>query len=57
MKELSTQMFPRLFIDEQKQRRVDMCMELLNNVLAEIINEDEMYCFQCDKESQRQSMQ
>ena len=43
-KQVSAQMFPRLFTDEWKQRRAGVCsdlsMELPNNAWSEIINED-----------------
>jgi len=53
-------MVPKEFIEEQKQRRVTICQDLLerqDDILGRVITGDETWVYQCDPETKQQSEQ
>jgi hypothetical protein len=61
MRKVSAKMVPQILSDDQKQRWLDVCSELSrqlaegNNFLDTVIIGDELWCFQYDPETKRQS--
>ena len=63
MRKVCAKMVPKLLSDEQKERRKELCLDLLQRIenepdlLNSIITCDETVVFMCDPETRRQSMQ
>jgi histone-lysine N-methyltransferase SETMAR len=63
MRKVSAKMVPRILSDDQKQQLLDVCSDLSrqlakgNNFLDRVITGGELWCFQYDPETKRQSMQ
>jgi len=62
MEKVCSKMVPRLFTAEQKEIRMNICADILQNTendpdfLENVITCDESWFFQCDPESKYQSM-
>jgi histone-lysine N-methyltransferase SETMAR len=59
MRKFSAKMVPRILTDNQKQRRLHISADLLQNaeMFDNVITGDETWCFQCDAVTKRHSMQ
>ena len=63
MRKICAKMVPRLLTDDQKQRRVDACQDILQQLeanpelLNNVITGDESWFFRYDPETKRQSLQ
>ena len=63
MRKVCAKMVPKLLSDEQKERRKELCLDLLQRIenepdlLNSIITCDETWIFTYDPETKRQSMQ
>jgi hypothetical protein len=59
MRKMSAKLVPRILIDGQKQRRLHISYDLLNNaeMIDRVITGDKTWCFQYDPKTKRQSMQ
>ena len=63
MRKLSAKMVPKVLTAEQKERRLEVCMDLSTqfqeneDVVSRIITGEETWCYQYDPETKRQSMQ
>ena len=63
MRKVCAKLVPKILSEDQKQRRVDFCKDMLEkirddpNILYQVITGDETWVFQYDPETKRQSMQ
>lgn len=63
MRKISAKMVPKILTDEQKERRVQVCVDLSTRIeedsdlVSKIVTGDETWCYQYDPETKRQSMQ
>ena len=63
MRKIYAKMVPRLLTDEQKERRVEVCQDILTrletdpNLLVRIITDDESWIFEYDPFTKRQSLE
>ena len=63
MRKVCAKMVPKILSEEQKQRRVNFCKDMLEttagdaDILGQVITGDETWVFQYDPETKRQSMQ
>jgi len=60
MRKVCAKMFPKELTEEQKQRRVIICQDLLerqDDILGRVITDDETWVYQYDPETKRQSAQ
>ena len=62
MRKVCAKMVPKILSEEQKQRRVNFCKDMLEtiagdaDILGQVITGDETWVFQYDPETKRQSM-
>ena len=60
MRKVCAKMVPKELTEEQKQRRVTICQDLLerqDDILGRVITGDETWVYQYDPETERQSAQ
>jgi hypothetical protein len=61
MRKLATQVVLRNLTEEQKDRRLTLCMDIAEQIQGDnfwdrVITGDETWCYQCDPEAKRQFM-
>ena len=60
MRKVCAKVVPKELTEEQKQRRVTICQDVLerqDDILGRVITGDEIWVYQCDPETKRQSAQ